>query len=124
MNQDELIVQARARIIWGEELSSVRSFLTSKGMTTVQADATVKEFAAERNAAVRRQGLRNLLMGVALLAVAGVLLFLVWAGTDLPVEGYGVLVVAALYGMWKLAAGLFPVVRPRSRDLTLPDISE
>lgn len=123
MKHDDPIVEARARIIWGEEVSSVRSFLTSKGMSTAQADVMLKEFYAERNAEIRRRGLRNILVGVALIAAAGVLLSLVLAGIDLPVEGYGILVLAALYGSWKLVSGIVALFKPQSEHESISNIS-
>ncbi len=57
MNPNELIVEARARIIWGEESPSVRCFLTSNGMSA--ADAQLAAFNRERNAEIRKLGFRN-----------------------------------------------------------------
>jgi len=50
MNPDDLIVEARARIIWGDEPLSVRYYLTSNGMSAADADAQIKQFTLERNA--------------------------------------------------------------------------
>jgi hypothetical protein len=43
MNTDDLIVEARARIVWGDEPASVRSFLTSNGMAAAEADAKITD---------------------------------------------------------------------------------
>jgi hypothetical protein len=43
MNPDQLIMEARARIIWGESSSSVRDFLISNGISDMDADAPQPE---------------------------------------------------------------------------------
>ena len=124
MNRDNLIVEARARIIWGEEPSSVRSFLASNGMSTADSEATIKEFDTERSTDIRKLGFRNILVSVPLIGAAGFLIYLVCAGIDLPVEGYGILILAALYGMWKLVTGIIRLVRPQSEHESISNISE
>ena len=70
MITDDLIVEARARIIWGDEPASVRCFLTSNGMAAAEADAKIKELTLERNAEIRKLGIRDVLIGVVLVAAA------------------------------------------------------
>lgn len=130
MNPNELMVEARARIIWGEESSSVRYFLTSNGMSAADADAQLAMFTRERNAEIRKLGFRNVLIGVALIGVGGILLYVVFATpqshTAVTRRGRvsGALVVAVLYGLWKLINGIIYLVRPKSEHGSIPDISE
>jgi hypothetical protein len=71
----QLISEARARIIWGEESSSVRSFLVSNGISEIDADAKIKEFNAERNNEIRKRAIRQILIGSILLVGAAVFLY-------------------------------------------------
>ena len=130
MNTDELIVEARARIIWGDEPASVRYFLTTNGMSAADADAKIKEFNAERNREIRRLAIRDILIGVALIGGAGIFFWLLFASKRIPstsvrsAKGYGVLALAGLYGLWKLVNGIINLVRPKSEHGSIPDLSE
>ena len=54
MNLDSVIVEARAKIIWGEAPSSVHAFLTLNGMLVADADRIIQEFVTERNREIRK----------------------------------------------------------------------
>src|SRR5437868_3632965 len=76
MNADKIISEARARIIWGESSSSVRDFLISNGISDLIADTKLKEFDLERNAELRKIGLRNVLIGIILTGAVGITLYI------------------------------------------------
>lgn len=130
MNADELIVEARARIIWGDEPSTVRSFLTSNGMSAPDADAKLKDFILERNAEIRKLGIRDVLIGVALIGGAGIFFYSLFRSRHMPSvslragKGYGFLALLAIYGLWRLISGISRLVRPKSEHGSIPDISE
>lgn len=106
-----LMVEARARIIWGESLSSVESFLTAKGVSSALARLKTLEFMEERKKEIRCRGIRFSVLGSVLIGLEGI--------TFLPCYNYlnsntytgGALLVAAftiggLYGLWKLTVGV------------------
>ena len=130
MNTDDLIVEARARITWGDEPNSVRFFLTSNGMSAAEADVKIRELTLERNADIRKLGIRDVLIGAVLIGAAGAFFFSLFASSHIPsvsvrsAKGYGVLVIAALYGLWRLVNGIVRLVRPKSEHGSMPDISE
>lgn len=130
MNRDELIVEARARITWGDDPSSVRYFLTSNGMSVADAEAKMKEFSLERSAEIRGLGIRNILIGAALTGGAGIFFYLLFARSHIPrvnvrsAKGYGFLFLLAFYGLWKLVNGIIYLVRPKSEPGSIPDLSE
>ena len=130
MNTDDLIVEARARIIWGDEPSSVRYFLTSNGMPATDADAKLRDLTRERNAEIRRLGVRDVLIGVVLLGGAGVFFYSLFRSSHMPSvsvragKGYGALVILAIYGLWRLINGIFRLIRPKTEHGSIPDISE
>ena len=131
MDPDKLIIEARARVIWGEELSSVREFLTSNGMSGADADAKIKEFNLERIREIRGIGLKNTVIGAAVLGASVIIIYLYinyghsHAGVgrgSARVLGFPVL--AAFYGFWKLMKGLFCLLRPQSEHESISDMDE
>jgi hypothetical protein len=130
MNTDKLIAEARAKIIWGDEPSSVRDFLTSNGMSEADADANLAEFVLERSAEIRRLGIRDVLIGVVLLGGAGIFFYLLSRPTNTHSvristgKLYGVLGVAACYGFWRLINGIIRLLRPAFERGSIQDLSE
>ncbi|HXD00599.1 MAG TPA: hypothetical protein VN048_14760 [Verrucomicrobiae bacterium] len=134
MDPDKLITEARARIIWGEEISSVRDYLTSNGMSEMDANAKIQEFNLERNREIRGIGLRNTLIGAALFggAAIGIYLFVTnghnHSGFGYGHHGYGGalggLAIAGVYGLWKLMKGIIYLIRPQSEHESIPDIDD
>ena len=130
MNSDELIVEARAKIIWGEETSSVRNFLMSNGMSATDTDAKIAEFSQERNAEIRGRGVRNILIGAVILLAGGMLIYWSHATANTPMgrvrSGKGIVgvVIVMLYGLGKLVKGILDLVLPKSEHGSIPDIEE
>jgi len=125
---DKVISEARARIIWGESSLSVRDFLISNGISDMVADAKLKEFGLERNKELRNIGIRNTFIGAVLTGAAGIALYFALP----PANGFsssitrasGVILLAGLYGLWKLVKGVIYLVRPQSEHKSIPDIIE
>jgi len=124
---DKLISEARARIIWGESSLSVRDFLISNGISDMAADAKLKEFELERNTELRKIGLRNVLIGIALTAAAGTTLWIALlhaSATSGIVKALALVLLVGCYGLWKLVNGIIYLVRPQSEHKSIPDIIE
>ena len=134
MPTDNIITEARARIIWGEEPDSVRAFLISNGMPATDADAALKNFAHERNAEIRKIGIRDAVIGGALLAGAGIAYYYLSKSSFMHNpsggrrHGYGYLyiyvIMVALYGLWRLIKSIPHLARPKSEHGSIPDLSE
>jgi hypothetical protein len=129
MKPDALISEARAKIVWGDTASSVREFLTSKGMSATDADVRIKELSAERNAEIRKIGIRSTLIGVALVIGAGILLYVfnrqsVFAAVFGSTDHYLIIVLGGLYGVWKIVIGVTYLVRPQFENESLTEIEE
>ncbi len=134
---DKVVLEARARIIWGESFSSVRAFLVSNGISESDADAQIQEFAIERNREIRSIGIRSVVVGVLVTCSAGGVLYWIatWIlppgaarvyglGGNSVITGVIVLVAIAVYGLWRLVKGIVYLVRPQSELKSIPDISE
>jgi hypothetical protein len=130
VNPEILITEARARITWGDEPASVRDFLTSSGMSAADADAKIKELICERSAEIRKIGIRNVVIGAAILCAAAFGFFVSFAcspsGNLGPLTGRVCVaaVLAALFGLWKLTKGVIDLVWPKSERGSIPDITE
>lgn len=129
MNPDEVIVEARAKIIWGEEPSSVHAFLTSNGMSDAEAKSRIQEFVTERNQEIRKIGVRGTCLGLIIICVVA---FGLWYELEHPSRRFrakqgGVMVclgLAGLYGFWKIIDGLFHLLRPQADTRSIPDMTE
>ena len=133
MKMDDLLSEARAKIIWGEPSASVRDFMTSNGFSDKDAEVKIKEFTTERNNEIRRIGVKKILIGAALTAGAGGLLYLEFRGGSVrhgyqvrnySPKGNGVLAFICLYGIWKLTDGIIYLVRPKTEERSVTEISE
>jgi hypothetical protein len=112
MSASQVITEARARIIWGEAPNSVRQFLISNSISSTDADSIIEGFILEKNAGLRRDGIREILSGTVLLgASGGVLLWiLLVAGLQdtIVLFGRGGIILACIgsYGAWRLVRGV------------------
>ncbi len=127
MNADQVISEARARIIWGEPPQSVRDFLISNGISSLVAEAKIEEFEIERSRELRKIGLRNVLIGIVLTGAAGITLYLtlrIASTSSGIIKALAVVLLAGLYGLWKLVKGVTYLVRPQSEHKSIPDIMQ
>ena len=132
MSADQVITEARARIIWGEPSSSVHDFLTSNGLSDAVADAKLAEFVLERSRELKRIGLRDLFVGIVLAGASAVTFYLTlsvaWLGgswlNSSSVKLDALLLLVGAYGLWKVGRGVIYLARPQSEHKSIPDIIE
>jgi hypothetical protein len=129
---NSILSEARARIIWGESAASIRDFLIAHGVSEPDADAKIKEFKVERNATLRRLGIKHVLLGALIFSASGSLLYLAFKHPHMYTNGLhrssgtslGMLIFGIFYGLWKLVNGIIYLVRPQSEDASIPDIPD
>ncbi len=119
--------EARAKVMWGETLSSVRAFLASKGTPPSEIDDRIAELNAERNKEVRRIGTRNVVAGLAILSAGTAIIYPLFRYFDSLTQVnrpiFFVLSVAVgLYGLWKLLRGLLWYFRPQAEHKAVSDL--
>lgn len=122
---EKTMSEARARVMWGDPPLTVRDFLLANGVSEEVALARLKEFELERSRELRRIGLRNVLVGGLLTGAAGVTLFYAWtaaSATSGIIKALAVVLLAGLYGLWKLVKGIIYLVRPQAEHRSIPDI--
>jgi hypothetical protein len=129
MNPDSVIVEARARITWGEEPASVHAFLIVNGMSTADAERTLQELITERNKEIRKIGFRGTCIGAAIICAVGIY---IWYNLNHPSklfpsrQGKAMYYIyfVGLYGIWRLIGGLFHLLRPQLETQSIPDLTE
>ncbi len=124
MDQNKLISEARARIIWGESSRSVRDFLISNGISATAADVKINEFNLERNSEIRNIGTKDVFVGLVLTCATGVTSYIIISNRASVIfsRALGLVFLAGLYGLWKLLHGLIYLIRPQSVHSSIPDI--
>jgi hypothetical protein len=124
---NDILTEARARIIWGDEPESVREFLISKGVSASSADDKIRELSAERYSEIRKIGIWNTLSGVALVGGAAALIYFSFKYPYFDIafhhgRGFAGVVIAGFYGLWKLVNGIIYLVRPQCEYKSISDI--
>ena len=133
MNNNDLIVEARARITWGEEAHSVLLFLISNGMSEDEANALINDLTLDRHLEIRKLGIKDVFIGISLLGAVGVYLYLfIDSAMDSTIRDrrrdgwYAFFIILALYsffyGLWRLMNGIIRLVRPKHDEGSIPDI--
>ncbi len=113
------MVDARAKITWGEDPVKVMDFLQLKRVSEDDALALLRELLQERNGAIRGIGLKKLLIGVP--CAAAPVVFYYWnisRGRIHPTLMAGFLVIGA-FGLHKITGGLSMILRPRASKVDL-----
>jgi hypothetical protein len=129
MKTDERVIEARAKIFWGESSSSVHDFLVSNGISAIDADAKIVEFNRERNTEIKKRGIKKSIVGIAILGGGSITLYPLFRYFDSLTHVNRpifilVFVAGGLYGMWNLVGGIRYIVRPQSEHRSITDISE
>ena len=91
------------------------------------AETRLKEFEFERSQELMKIGFRNVLIGGILTGAAGVTLYLAFAIANASsgiIRALAVVLLAGIYGLWKLVKGLVYLVRPQSEHGSIPDIAQ
>lgn len=73
---ERLTVEARARVTWGESIDAVRDWLASQKISHLQVDEILRVVLEEREASMRRRGVRGAFVGLTVLAFAVAIVFL------------------------------------------------
>jgi hypothetical protein len=130
MDDEKLIIEARAKITWGEDAESVREFLISNGMPGPEADERIKALNLERNREIRKMGIKDTLIGAVLIAISGIAIHFLLAipqnyGWRMSAgRGVAIMVLVGFYGLWKLVNGIVYLVRPQSEHQSITDVEE
>ncbi len=107
-------VEARAKISWGDSPKQVIGYLMMQGFAREEASELVQEMFRERVATIRANGIKKLIVGVALVCVPIVALVFFLSIGILPMKIFAFTIMAGLWGVWQIIKGLFMVLTPKS----------
>jgi len=128
--EEKLLVDARARITWGEDPAKVRARLERDGFEPARAQRTVAALLGERRTTIRWRALLRLALALAAL-VEGTNLYL--GGSSMKVtsemyafhnrlENLGILL--AIVGFWQVSKAVATLLRPQDYTGPLSDVED
>ncbi len=85
-----------------------------QGFAREEASELVQEMFRERVATIRANGIKKLIVGVALVCVPIVALVFFLSIGILPMKIFAFTIMAGLWGVWQIIKGLFMVLTPKS----------
>lgn len=104
------VVEARARIMWGDAVSEVREELMGRGLSLTEIDTVILLCEQERVREVRNRGFRDLVIGITalILSVTAIVLQLLsgYIVSKLMIISLG----AVFVGFWKSLEGTSTVL--------------
>ena len=106
--------EARAKISWGDTPASVVQFLRVQGMDAAEARSLVDELFLERAAAIRKNGMKKIIMGSGAVCVPIVAFLVFMSMRILPIKPFALTVMLGFWGLWTLSQGLFMFFAPKS----------
>ena len=107
--REALVVEARAKVTWGESSESVLAYLQAQGLGDREALPLLQELLGERRRQLRVEGVRKLTLGVGLAAVPVVAYFVFFRLGVIPIKAFSITVVVGLWGVWKAADGFWTI---------------
>lgn len=124
------VVQARARIIWGERPADVKTWLIENGLPADTAQLVIEKSREEYAVEIRRIGVRGIVIGtLCILAGIAPIALMFFSNDPKAVAPYvwnriGAAGVAAmLYGVWRIANGVFRLLFGSKTRESIPDIA-
>ncbi len=121
---ENVAVEARAKLMWGESPEKVRAFLEAKGVHRAEAEVLIEEVMVERAGDIRRHGTMWVVFG-GFSAIAPVTYyFTARAYGVMEFKFFGGLSVLGVCGLYKFFDGLAMVLRPRSYKADLSKLGE
>ena len=106
--------EARAKILWGDAPEQVTSFLRMLGFAFQEASSLVQTMFQERAATIRSNGIRKMVIGVALMCVPVVAFFVFTSIGILPIKLFALTLMVGCWGGWMLLKGTFMFLAPKS----------
>jgi len=111
---ETLVIDARAKITWGESPEKVLAFLQSKSIGDKDALALIEGLMQERAASIRADGIKQTWIGALCVLAPIVYYFTIIFIGYWSMKFFAALLVLGVYGLVKVTTGLSMVLKPRS----------
>ena len=121
--RERALIEARAKICWGEPPVEAIKALMLHGLTYEEAAPLVDELLKERHAELRQRAIWKVLGGAVLVSVP----IIVWLSLTIgegrvSMKGFALMIVGGLYGCWLLINGLITLIAPKSDSRDIADM--
>lgn len=107
-------LEARAKTSWGDPPEEVTKYLMIQGFSAEETSGLVREMFRERAATIRRNGIKKILVGMALMCVPCAMLFVFLSIGVIYFKILAITIMIGLWGMWKVVKGIFMTIAPKS----------
>lgn len=114
VSPEQAIVEARAKIFWGDPPEDVVKFVMMQGFNVEEASSMVREMFAERVKTLRSIGFKKLFTGIPLIFVPIVTVITCAKMAIFPSWIIALTAMAGLYGAWLALRGTILIVSPKS----------
>jgi hypothetical protein len=114
--------EARARVLWGQSRDDVRRWIAGQAIPPAEIEVILDACFRERASVMRRKGVRDLVLGAALVLVP-IADLLGWPGFFAGLLSY-LDYLAIVYGLFHLSRGVGRVVRGARAEGTVGDSAE
>lgn len=121
INFEQVVHEARARTLWGDEPEEVVKFLMLQGLSAVEATELKNELFVERAKTVRSNGIFKAVTGFGLMCVPVATLIGCMAVGYIPLKLIGVTGVLGLWGFYRLLKGSIMFIAPKSEPGDVSD---
>ncbi len=106
--------EARAKISWGDAPEEVVKYLRIQGLSHQEASSLVQAMFKERAETIRRNGIRKVLIGIALMCVPVVAFFIFTSIGFIPLKPFAVTLMIGVWGAWMVLKGTIMFLAPKS----------
>jgi hypothetical protein len=106
--------EARAKILWGDPPDEVIKFLMRQGISVPEAQDLVAVMFLERTKTIRRNGIKKVVVGTALMCVPVVFFLVCMSSGILPLKLFAVTIMVGLWGAWQVLKGTIMFFAPKS----------
>jgi hypothetical protein len=113
VERPQAVVEAKAKISWGDAPNDVIAYLRMQGFSAEEASSLVQEMYQERAATIRANGIRKIIVGSGLICVPIVSLLIFLSLGFIPLKIFAVTVMVGLWGAWMVFKGSFMVLAPK-----------
>jgi len=108
--------EARAKISWGDPPEEVTKYLMIQGFSAQEASTLVREMFQERAATIRTNGIKKILMGIAMMCVPIIAFVIFMSIGVIYTKILAVTIMVGCWGLWTLIKGSFMAVAPKSES--------
>jgi hypothetical protein len=121
MDRGQAEIEARAKVMWGDDPEDVKKFVLMQGFTRDEATAMLAEMLDDRAQTIRKNGVRKIFIGIGMMCVP-VVAFIVFTMIHFfEIKIFGATLVIGLWGAWRVLSGTIMFLSPRSEKGDVAD---